>query len=186
MDIEEKDLIERAKKGDTGAFEELVKKYADKLYQFAFQLTQNSEDAKDILQEALMKAYLSIKSFHSRSLFSTWLYRILMNVQVDARRRKYKKGEKPEVPETEQSSLFPVQDMETVEQKHLVQKVLSGLSEELSALLVLRDIQNFTYEEISQITRMPLGTVKSRLARAREEFIRRWKEENPQLAEKRR
>ncbi|SHJ81651.1 RNA polymerase sigma factor [Paramaledivibacter caminithermalis] len=178
MSVHEKVLIEKSKNGDIESFEKLIEKYQVVAFNIAYRMVGNKEDAKDIAQEALIKVYKSLKSFKGDSSFSTWLYKIVTNTCIDAI-RKLKKVQTYSLDkefETENGNFsFQIADnkylpdrlYEVKEKKELVQTALNKIDEKYKSVLVLRDIQGFTYEEISKITQNPIGTIKSRINRGR-------------------
>lgn len=179
----EEQLLKRSLSGETEAFEELVIKYQNKVYALAFRYMGNEEDAYDMAQEAFLKAYRSLATFKGDSSFSTWLYRVTTNVCLDELRRRKRRilalsldeplntrgGE-----EVEKELIDPTPIADTVyEQKELsqyIQNTLNKLKPEYKAILVLRDIMDFSYAEIADILKCSVGTVKSRLSRARMVF----------------
>ncbi len=175
----EKNLLERAKSGDIAAFEQLIESYQRKIFNIAFRMLGNYDDAGDLTQEVLIRIYKSIRSFKEQSSFSTWIYRITTNVCLDElRKRKNKKvvslddeirledGEMKR--QIESGDPSPEETVETEELKKFVDDSIAQLSEEHRMVIVLRDIQGFSYEEIAEIIKCPAGTVKSRINRARQ------------------
>ncbi len=175
-------LVSLCKKGDDGAFEELVKRHQKKMLNIAFRMTGNYEDACEIVQDAFVAAYKAIRRFEERSRFSTWLYTIVMNqtrnhlkkAGTRAARTEYSLDE-PIASEdgyikSEHASAEPsvLEKLEQREVKERVQRCINALDGEFREVLVLRDIQGFAYDEISSMLRLADGTVKSRLFRARE------------------
>lgn len=171
-------LVQRASKGDLQAFEALVKAYETKLYNVALRMVSDSEDAMDIVQEVFLKAYQALPNFRGDSKFSTWIYRICMNASLDhLRRRKksqvYSLDAPIEFPDSEAQR--QVEDTaesteEIVEARFLGEKlleILSDLEPHYRAVLILCDVQGYSYQEIAEILDMSLGTVKSRIHRAR-------------------
>ena len=171
-------LIEKAQKGDIEAFEALVSAYQKKVFNIAFRMIGNLEDASDVSQEVFVKVYKSMKDFRGQSSFSTWIYRITVNVCMDElRKAKNKKviyidedirtddGEMKR--EIEDDAPGPESIIEGLELKQVVSDAINALLPDHRVVLVLRDIQDFSYEEISRILNIPQGTVKSRINRAR-------------------
>lgn len=174
----EKLLIEKSQKGDVSSFEKLIDKYQVVAYNIAYRMVGNKDDAYDITQEALIKVYKSIKKFKGNSSFSTWLYRIVTNTCIDAiRKQKKVKTYSIDKPiETSEGSFTrelcdeknkPEDIYERKETKEKVQEAIKKLPEQYRIVIILRDIQSFTYEEISESIDCPLGTVKSRINRGR-------------------
>ena len=180
-DLKEKDLIRKAKQGDMHAFEELILKHEKIVYNLALRMMNHSEDAKDISQEVFLKAYRSLSIFDERSAFSTWIYRITHNTCIDEmRKRKGKQNYSLEEElENEEGSMqrqiadegdTPEESLLREEQKSEILQALDSLSEEHKAAIVLRDVKGFSYEEIAEILEVSLGTVKSRISRARNQL----------------
>jgi len=174
----EKLLVKKSQSGDIESFELLISAYDKRAYNIAYRIMGNEEDAKDMAQEALLRIYKSIKDFKGQSSFSTWLYRIVTNVCLDELRRR--KNEKyismDSTIQTDSGELHmelcsdketPESVYERVEQKELIMNAIGELSEDYKSAIVLRDIQGFSYEEISKMLDCSLGTVKSRINRAR-------------------
>jgi len=177
----EEQLLKKSLSGDTRAFEELVAQYQGKVYALAFRYMGNEEDASDMAQEALLKAYRSLRLFKGNSSFGTWLYRITTNVCLDELRRRKRRitplsldeplatqdGEEMEKDIPDQS---PGADIlyEQKEFSDYIQTLLDELRPEHKTAIVLRDVMELSYEEIAQTLDCSLGTVKSRISRARE------------------
>ncbi|MBQ2412275.1 MAG: sigma-70 family RNA polymerase sigma factor [Anaerotignum sp.] len=180
-DLQEKDLILKAKQGDMLAFEELILKHEKIVYNLALRMMNHSEDAMDISQEVFLKAYRSLSNFDERSAFSTWLYRITHNTCIDEiRKRKGKQTYSLEEDlESEDGSMqrqvaddgdTPEESLMRKEQKSEILRALDTLSEEHKAAIILRDVKGMSYEEIAEILELSLGTVKSRINRARNQL----------------
>jgi len=176
---EDRELIERCKRGDIGAFDQLFRRYTRQVYNYAFRMIPNYDDANDIAQEAFVRAFNSIRSFRGDSNFSTWLFRIVYNVSLDEIKRR--KGryllsldEQLELEEdsltrqVESESPSPDELVEKQERDRILQEAIETLPEYQKAMIVLYHMQGFSYEEIAEIVGLPIGTVKSRLNRARE------------------
>lgn len=174
----EENLITRSQNGDIDAFEELVAKYERKVYTIAYRFMGNPEDASDLAQEAFFKAFQSIKSFRQEASFSTWVSRIVSNVCRD-QLRKSKKINQSSLDEEvwlEDGSVkkqlkdnrpTPDELYEQNELKGYLQGLIDNLNPDYKIVVILRDIQGHSYEEIAEILDCSLGTVKSRLNRAR-------------------
>jgi len=171
-------LIKRSQDGDTGAFEELVTLYQDRVYALSYRLTGNGADAQDLAQETFVKAFMGLGSFRNQADFGTWLHRITVNLWINARRR-----ERPAVsldaPVTTADGEVqrvvaataeddPAELAERAEFRRTVRAALRELSREHRAVLVLREMQGLNYDEIARVLDCSLGTVKSRLNRARQ------------------
>jgi len=180
-DLKERELIRRAKQGDMLAFEELILQHEKIVYNLALRMMNHSEDAQDISQEVFLKAYRSLQNFDERSAFSTWLYRITHNTCIDEMRKR--KGKQCYSLEEELESAdgsmqrqvadagdTPEESLMRKEQKSEILQALDTLSEEHKAAIILRDVKGMAYEEIAEILELSLGTVKSRISRARNQL----------------
>ncbi len=174
----EKQWIKKAKSGDIDSFERLIQNSRSKAYAIALRYMGNEEDALDALQECFIKIFRSLNSFKEESSFDTWIYRILVNTCTDALRknRKYqttdsifRKDEHNEesVMEISDDTNSPELILDKKEQMTMIQSCLSKLPKEQREAIELRDMEGFSYEEISDILNCSLGTVKSRISRAR-------------------
>lgn len=164
-------LVRKAKKGDTDAFGELVKRYERYILNLVYRTLGYPEDAEDIAQETFIKAFTNIKKFKGESKFSTWLSKIAINLCMDRLRSRSSKEEMPEegvwltIP---QSSYYdPEEVTERLEIQERIRRAVSSLPDELRVVFVLREFDDLSYEEISKILNIPIGTVESRLYRAR-------------------
>lgn len=169
-------LIEKSIKGDVESFEQLIIKYNRYVYNIAFRMMGNEEDAKDMAQESLIKAFKSISTFKENAQFSTWLYRITLNTCKDELRKRKgnlvsldeEAGEQLTVGDKIQSSTGnPVIIYEQHELKENIQSALNTLSEENRSVVILKDVMGYSYEEIGAILEIPIGTVRSKLNRSR-------------------
>ena len=173
-------IIRRVQHGDLDAFELLMAAYEKNVYNVALQMTGNREDAQDMAQEAFLKAYSSLSSFRGDSKFSSWLYRIVANVCLDFKRRQSRRprssltveddeGESVELDIADES-----QSPETLLERKLtrdaVRRGLQELPPEQRQILLLREIQGLSYEEIGEVMDLEPGTVKSRIFRARKKL----------------
>jgi RNA polymerase sigma-70 factor (ECF subfamily) len=168
----DKQLIDRALGGEQAAFGQLVTKYQDRLYNTLVHVVGSADTAYDVVQDAFVQAYVKLETFERASAFYTWLYRIAFNLAMTRRRR-----EKPSV-SVEQAredsghepldhSDPPEARMEQAERAGQVQAALAALSEEHRTILVLREVDGCAYEQIAEILNLPIGTIRSRLYRAR-------------------
>ena len=178
VSAEEKALIERCKRGDLAAFNDLVRKYEKQVYNFAYRLTGNYDDANDVAQDAFLRVFNAIGSFRGDASFSTWLFRITTNVFLDERKRAkahpqasldeyLELGESSVARQIEDPSPTPEVVLEESERAQILSKAISDLPEYQRAMVTLYHSQQKSYEEIAEIMDLPIGTVKSRLNRAR-------------------
>jgi RNA polymerase sigma-70 factor (ECF subfamily) len=165
-------LIEESLRGDAQSFGELVRKYQDRLFNTVVHVAGQREEAEDVVQEAFVQAFLKLKSFQRQSAFYTWLYRIAFNVAISRRRRR--KAETSIEQHREAAGVEPMDDGEAPddrllreERAELVSGALQRLTDEHRAILVLREMEGCCYETIAEILDLPVGTVRSRLHRAR-------------------
>ena len=167
-------LAGKAASGDADAFETLVLKYEKNIYYIALRMMPSAEDAKDVSQNVLIKIYNNLSNFKGDSLFSTWIYRITVNTCIDEI-RKYKRKNEVSIDDEDKgvgrniqdSALSPEQNIIASEGLNAILETVKELPEEYSTVITLRDIQGFAYSEIADITECSLGTVKSRISRAR-------------------
>ena len=182
-------LVERAQRGDKKAFELLVVKYQRKLGRLLSRFIRDASEVEDVTQEAFIKAYRALPSFRGDSAFYTWLYRIGINTAknylVASGRRAptvtdvdIEEAEDIEVGEQLKDMNTPEQQMMTRQIAETVNSTLNELPEELRTAITLREIDGMSYEEIAQIMNCPIGTVRSRIFRAREAIAERLR---PQL-----
>jgi len=171
--MEEKDLVQKCKKGDEEAFRQLVEKYKSRVYNMALSITRDTQIADDIAQEAFIKAYFGLPSFKFKSKFGTWLYRITMNLIKDHLRKKERMpklsiDDVQENPFAQEDELKKSEE-EKVQQarKTLVHQVIRTMPDKYQIIISLRDIQELSYIEIAKILKLSPGTVDSRLHRAR-------------------
>ncbi|MBS1706240.1 MAG: sigma-70 family RNA polymerase sigma factor [Armatimonadetes bacterium] len=170
-------LIARAQKGDRVAFDELIKKHERRAYQYAFRLTSSQEEAMDIVAEAFIRVYNALQNFRGQSAFTTWLYRIVTNCYLDLKKKDKSKSQVSlDAPtdfegemerQIEDPNLTPDEEVEKNERERLVQRAVAKLPDYQRAMLMMYHVEMLSYEEIAQSLDLPLGTVKSRLNRAR-------------------
>ena len=174
---QEQAYIRRVLHGDANAFEPLVREHEKNVYNLALRTLGNAQDAEDVTQEAFLKAYRSLASFRGESKFSVWLYRIVTNLCLDALRAGKRRAAQSLTVESEngEDEELSVPD-ERFSPEHLldrkltreaVQRGLGQLSDEARQILLLREIQGMSYDEIAETLSLDLGTVKSRIFRAR-------------------
>ena len=165
-------LIKKARRGDGRAFSMLIENHERFVFNVVYRITGNAEDARDVSQEAFIKAFKNFESYDESSAFSTWLYRIAVNTAIDYIRKRKKENsisfEDYIVDEKNQKGDSGIE--EKVISKEGVKNIISAvnmLEDEFKTVIVLRDMEGMEYKEISDITGLPLGTVKSRLSRGR-------------------
>ncbi len=172
MDLDQLNL-KRAARGDESAFERLITPHLDATYRLCLHLMGNEQDAADMAQEALVRAWRSLSTYKGQSKFSTWLYRIAHNVCLDElRKRKAKQTQSLQA--LQESGYDPIDPTDTPERaaarsetRSQLRTAIAGLSDEHRTVLVLRDVHGLSYEEIASVLDVNLNTVKSRIARAR-------------------
>jgi len=172
VDDPDGDLIESIRAGDASAFNELVLKYRNRVIGVAARMLENRVDAEDLAQDVFVKVYHSLKSFKGEALFSTWLYRITANSCLNHRRKKKLEAEiwnreddQDSIPSNAHSN--PQVILEEREVKLFLEKAIQELPQEQRIVLILRDIEGLSYEAIADSLELELGTVRSRLHRAR-------------------
>jgi RNA polymerase sigma-70 factor (ECF subfamily) len=178
VNADDQRLIAQCLDGDTAAFGELVRRYQDRLYNTVYRLVDNADDAADVVQDAFLNAYQSLDGFKGDSLFFTWLYRIAVNTAISHKRKQRvlisidagRNGATPVQPLDESEYSRPGQALERAEQDERVHQALQRLSPEHRAVLVLKDMDGRKYEEIADLLGVPIGTIRSRLHRARAEL----------------
>lgn len=172
----DEELIERFQNGDVYAFEQIVQRYKDQLLNFAYRFLGDIEDSEDIVQETFLRIFRKKNAYKNIAKFSTWIYTITGNLaKTELRRRKKRKlfslsglkyeDKDYEIPDT--SKRDPEEQADSVVKEEIIQEAINSLSPKFKEVVILRDIQELSYEEISSIIKVPLGTVKSRVNRAR-------------------
>ncbi|HKR22470.1 MAG TPA: sigma-70 family RNA polymerase sigma factor [Pyrinomonadaceae bacterium] len=174
--ITDRDLVASAVGGVEGSFEELVRRYQRPISAYVYRMVGNYESALDLTQEIFIKVYNSLNRYRSEFKFSTWIYKIAHNAAVDHLRRTATReqslvvgseGEQFDLP-IESGRLSPEQESEQRERRVEIETVVRALPANYRELIILRHSQDLSYEEIVEVTGLPLGTVKNRLFRARE------------------
>ena len=171
-------LVRAAKRGDMGAFEQLVKRYDRNIFRIAQHITQNREDAEDVVQDAFLKSFQNLEQFQEQSKFYTWLVRIAVNESLmKLRRRKTSKTvSMDEDVETEEGSMprefadwspNPEQQYGQSELGDILRKTIQGLPTSFRTVFVLRDVEGLSTEETAEMLSLSIPAVKSRLLRAR-------------------
>jgi RNA polymerase sigma-70 factor (ECF subfamily) len=172
-------LVQRCQQGDLEAFDLLMQHHETKVYNIAYRMLSHADDASDATQDIFIRAYHALPRFRGECAFSTWLYRIAVNTCLDTVRRRSRQQtvlESALVDEEEESDFVDnIPDAQPDPEKVLMQKefqrivheAIQSLSETQRAVIVLYDLQGFSYEEVAQILHTSVGTIKSRLNRAR-------------------
>jgi len=166
--------VSRARRGDVDAFAELVRAYQDRMVNYAAALVGDAADAEDIVQEAFIRAFRSIRRFRGDSLFRTWLYQIVTNAARTHRsRRRLRPEDTTGAPSNDdREGPPPLRDPGDLEAQIVLRdrldRALSALPDDLREAVVLRDVEGFDYREIATMLGIPMGTVESRIFRARE------------------
>ena len=177
----EGDLVNRARRGDLHAYDELVKRYQTRIYATIYHMTLNHEDANDLAQEAFIKAYSALKSFKGGSTFYTWLYRIAVNKTINFLKQRKNKfhlslndidfnaEHDPDLMALI-SDKTPTRDVALAELQKKLNEALLTLSEPHRMVVVLHDVQGMSHDEIAEIMDCNIGTVRSRLFYARQQM----------------
>lgn len=168
-------LIADSRRGDPAAFGELVRRYQDRLYNTVYRLVGNADDALDVVQESFLHAYQALDGFKGDAQFFTWLYRIAVNTAISHKRKqrvpavRLAPGDDDEPADRSEVSQ-PGLALERAEEERRIQEALGRLSPEHRAVLILKEIEGQKYEAIADILGVPIGTIRSRLHRARLEL----------------
>jgi len=166
-------LVRSAQRGEPEAFDRLVDWYAPGIYNFALRMLQSAEEAEDAAQEAFVRAYTSLRQFRGRSSFATWLHRVAMNVCLDQIKRRRRqpfslaREDPPTEPRLPASEGDPASAAERRERQAIIRSAIDSLPEAQRAIVVLYDLEGLSYQECAQALNTSVGTVKSRLNRAR-------------------
>ena len=171
-------LITECREGNTAAFGTLVSRYQDRLYNTVLRLVNNAEDARDVVQESFLHAYQSLHTFKGDSLFFTWLYRIAINTAISMKRKQrpmlriQATGEDKNAIDPLDSSEMnrPDHALEIAEEERRINDALGKLSVEHRTVLVMKDMDGIKYEAMAEMLGVPVGTIRSRLHRARLEL----------------
>lgn len=180
----EAELVRRCRAGDPHAFAGLVDSYQDRIFATVYRILGDAEDARDLAQEAFLRAWSKIGSFREGARFSTWIYTIALNLtRSELRKRRVRQATKPtslsggsdgegERPDPPDPRDGPDVDAARRELFALAMREVEALEPESKEVIVLRDMQDLSYEEIAEVLGVPVGTVRSRLHRARETLRR--------------
>lgn len=182
--LDDKDLVARCQQGSRDAFDELIRRYQRRVYTFAYRLTGNADDASDIAADTFVRLYTSIASFRGESSFATWLFRVVTNIYLDARKRQRVRQTQSldEMIELEESTVqrqiedtnpTPHEVAEDHERTAALQAAITSLPEFQRTMVVMYHVNGMAYEEIAEALDLPIGTVKSRLNRARQALRRK-------------
>jgi RNA polymerase sigma-70 factor, ECF subfamily len=171
-------LLERCRQGDAYAFETLFRKYQTYVYNVSLGMLCNSEDAADVTQETFLRLHRSLDGFRGESSFSTWLYRVAVNLCITELRRRGRNRfqfiddmqHDEDGPLLDEPSIHPDEAVQLAEERRLVHRVLQTLPPDYRAIMVLRHFQQLAYEEIAEVLGLSLSQVKTRLFRARKMF----------------
>jgi len=169
----DKELLKRALNGDISAFEELVSSNEKRIYNLCLRMMKNEQDAQDMAQEALLKAWRSLRKFNLKAAFSTWLYKIAINTCLDELRKR--KNNTQSIEEMSEKG-HTIQDdkaqnfTDDSDLKYGITQAMEKLESKEKLIIVLKDVQGYSYEEISSILSCPVGTVRSRLSRSRKKL----------------
>ena len=186
MKEENDQLIRKALSGDQSAYEGLMKRYHHGIYVMIYQMIKNREETEDLVQETFMKAFNALRFYNAQFAFSTWLYKIAYNNCIDAiRKRKLKTlpldrpiqhsdGESAQ--DIRDDSTSPDKDYLYAEKRQHIQEAIDGLPAIYREVIRLRHQEERSYEEISEMLKLPIGTVKARIFRAREELKQKLRE----------
>ena len=168
---EERAWLDRCAEGDERAVRWVLDRYRDRVVRLASHVLRNPREAEDVAQEAFVKAFRQIENFRGESGFYAWLYRIVVNLCLDRMRRKSASSEMPL-----EEGLLPGSAALSgdVDKRLAVEQILDTLTPPMRAALVLREVEGMEYAEIAVVLQIPVGTVRSRLNTAREQFRRRW------------
>jgi RNA polymerase sigma-70 factor (ECF subfamily) len=168
------DLVSKAVAGSDEAFAELVRRHRDRAVNIAYHLLGDRSDAEDVAQEAFVRVYRSLREFRRESDFSWWLFRVITNASLEMARRRHKRGlhyiDEMQGPDAQ------VSDEEKVDAALTVGRAMERIPAEQRAVLALRELDGFDYQEIAEILSIPVGTVRSRLYYARKGFRKALKE----------
>ncbi|GMK40780.1 ECF RNA polymerase sigma factor SigW [Paenibacillus sp. CCS19] len=176
MDEELYRIIHLAKHGDKDAYAQLVKRFKDPVYRYALGMLNDRMDAEDVAQEAFVKAYYSLSSLESEFAFASWFFRIVSNL---SKNRIMKKMKEQGFQEEADDSMIDTREASDPSERLSIEDAIAGLSVEHREVILLHDVQGYRYEEIAQVTKVPLGTVKSRLFAARMALRKQLRKEEP-------
>ncbi|MBI4357800.1 MAG: sigma-70 family RNA polymerase sigma factor [Candidatus Omnitrophica bacterium] len=185
---EEDELVLKAQSGDKHAFEELVRQNQQKILSLCFRLLGDAQAAEELAADAFAESYRSLKKFKRKAQFGTWLYRIALNLGYNRLRKATRERRLFDSPneatahlqdqtlpsEVATSRPNPLETLEQDELRSQIRSTLARLSKDQAQILILRDVECLSYAEVSELLKCSLGTVMSRLSRAREAFRKKW------------
>ena len=175
-DVSDLDLVTRCQAGDTEAFDELVTRYRTRVFGMIYNMVHSEQDAWDLAQDSFLKAWKSIKRFRGRSTFYTWIYRIAVNLAIDAQRRQkrnpldFRETMDGVLEAQEETARDPFADVHDRELRENLIRAINELTPEHKAVIVLRTIEGLSYKDIGDILGCSEGTVMSRLHYARKKL----------------
>ena len=173
---DDRSLVAACRAGQTEAFGVLVRRYQDRLYPTIVRLVGSPEDAQDVLQDAFVRAYEKLDQFHGESSFYTWIYRIAVNLALSGQRKRLNRAPRLSSSDRKAAMVEPADDspdtdpcltLQRLEREATIEAAINALAPEHRAVVILKDFDGRRYEEISTILKIPVGTVRSRLHRAR-------------------
>lgn len=175
--LSDEELISRFQEGDNNSYNEIVKRYKDRLINFVYRYTGNYDDSEDIVQDTLVKVYVSKHLYKEVAKFSTWIYTIAINLAKTKliKKKKFRifslssaYDDEDKDFDIKDEAFLPDDDANSKFQEKHIEKALASIPENYRKLVILRDVEEFSYEEICEMTGLPMGTVKSRINRGRE------------------
>lgn len=181
--LDDQECATRAQRGDGAAFSELVARHQDRIYRFLVRLTRSQDDALELTQETFLNAYQGLAQWRADARFATWLFRIARNLAFDLLRR-HKRVEFVALEEDiEIADPAPAPDavLETVQRYRILEAALARLPAEHREILLLREIEEMSYEDIAAVLDLNLGTVKSRIGRARTALLDKMQRRSEEL-----
>jgi RNA polymerase sigma-70 factor, ECF subfamily len=176
VELSDSELVQKCQSGDLNAFEELVSRYHQKVYAVILGLLRNRDDAMEVSQETFFRAYRKIKTFEGGSSFYTWLYRIAVNIAIDAQRRQkrnpleFRESMDEVLEEQHEVAKDPFSDLHEKELREKLLSAINDLTPEHKAVIVLRTLEGLSYKDIGEILGCSEGTVMSRLHYARKKL----------------
>ncbi|MFC1807123.1 RNA polymerase sigma factor [Candidatus Omnitrophota bacterium] len=180
MDTLDRDLIIRASEGDVDSFEQIYKAYSGFVYNLALRVGRNKDDANEVTQDVFMSIYRNLKNFKFNSSFKTWVYRVATNYSINYAKKRSKVNDRTiEYSDSLDSHTTESEISANIEKEHrsfVIKKMLDMLNPEYRICMVLRHIEGLSYEEIADLLRVNINTVRTRLKRARERLLAARKE----------